>query len=220
MLGALRGDLSWSEAFGRRRRPIEDLVMVYKEPFTTFGTLPLAGHFPGSMFIHIIRDGRDCADSLCRTYPHALSDRILRNPLLWRQECAEIGVSRRWKEWYLPWWLPEGEEEEFAAMPQFCRHVRMWKEMVRRGRQTEKETGSERYLEVRYENMCRNPAAAADEIARFLGAQPSKRYRKRLSQVRTRSIGVHREQPTEIIAAANRIGAPLLEELGYANGGS
>jgi hypothetical protein len=199
----------------RHRWPLAEFLFVYKEPFLSFACEQFARHFTRSKFIHTIRDGRDCADSMVRTYPHALRDEVLRDRLLWRLKGSEIGVARSWNEWHLPWWLPEGAEEEFLSLMPFGRYVWMWQEMVRRGKVLAEQLGPERVFELRYEEFCERPQEVGQRTAAFLGVPFSRSFERFLRTVTTRSVGCHRTQSPEVLAEAERVGAPLLEELGY-----
>jgi hypothetical protein len=91
----------------------------------------------------------------------------------------------------------------------------MWREMVARGRAAARVVGAGRYLELRYEELCREPDRTGASLAAFLGTAPDRRFRKRIRGARTRSIGVHRRQSAEMIRRAGEVGSPLLGELGY-----
>src|SRR5690606_15031419 len=79
--------------------------------------------FPNAKFIHVIRDGRDCAASF----------------------------HRRWQ-----------------SNPR--RTVTRWKHSVRQGREQGASLG-DRYLEVRYEDVTRDPDIALRGICSFLGIE-------------------------------------------------
>jgi hypothetical protein len=199
----------------RRKQPLSDLLFIYKEPFLNFACEDLARHFSKAKFIHIVRDGRDCADSMVRTYPHALSDDVLKGPLLWRLKGSEIGVAREWRGWNLPWWLEQGAEEDFLALPPFARYVWMWKVMVCRGQALATHIEPERFLEVRYEAFCDKPLEVGERILQFLKAPTGGAYKRFLRRVTPASVGCHRRRPKELLAQSERIGSPLLGELGY-----
>ena len=214
-LAAARGRLGWSDVRTRPRRPLTEFTLVYKEPFLVFAAPELADHFTRAKFIHIIRDGRDCADSLDRTYALALSDEILKDEVLSRQKGSEIGVSRRWGEWILPWWVDEGSEEAFVSHTPYGRYIWMWRNMVNRGREVGKTLGPDRYLEVRYEDLCREPESTGKRLVEFMQTRPHPRFSKYLTRASVKSIGIHRRQGADALAEAKDIGGDLLAELGY-----
>jgi Sulfotransferase family len=203
------------QPFLRRKRPISQLLLVYKEPFLNFACEEMARHFSKAKFIHIVRDGRDCADSMERCYPHALTDDILRSPLLWRLKGSEIGVAREWRGWFLPWWLESGAEQDFLALPPYGRYVWMWKVMVRRGQALAAQIKPERFLEIRYEAFCKQPVEVGERILDFLKTPMGGAYRRFLRSVTANSVGCHRRQPKEVLVQSERIGSPLLGELQY-----
>jgi hypothetical protein len=190
-------------------------LFAYKEPFLVFAATVFAEHFKNSKFIHIIRDGRDCADSMVRTYPHALVDQVLRDPVLGRLKGSEIGLARRWHEWHLPWWLPEGTEEAFVRLQPYCRYVFMWHVMVGQGLSLGRMLPAERYLELRYEDFCRQPHEAGQRILAFLGCQSCRPFRRILGSMTTRSVKCHVRQEARILQEANHVGKSLLRELNY-----
>jgi hypothetical protein len=167
-----------------------DFGMVYKEPFLAMAAEEFARHFSKASFIHLIRDGRDCADSLSRTYRAVLSDETLRvDRSYWREVGSEIGTARFHDGRVVPWWVAAGEEEEFLSMTQGQRCLWMWKEAVVRGGRAREVAGA-RYLEMRYEDLCSDPAAAGDTILGFLDLEDGKRFSKEIRKARTESIGI------------------------------
>ena len=84
---------------------MKNLVFCYKEPFLCFAATQFAEHFPNSKFIHIIRDGRDNADSMCRTYADALTNRTLSSDTLCMNKVSEIGKWNRVDGFNFPWYV-------------------------------------------------------------------------------------------------------------------
>ncbi|HEY7472642.1 MAG TPA: sulfotransferase [Gemmatimonadota bacterium] len=198
---------------GRRAVDLSRYVLAYKEPFMAFAAARLAGHFRTARILHLIRDGRDCADSMDRTYGNALSDEVLRaDGSLWRQVGTEIGVARRFEGSMLPWWVAEGREREFLSTSRIGRYLWMWRESVERGRQA-RGVAADRYAELRYEDLCRDPRSAGRMLTEFLGVEPSPRFDRALRRARASSIGIARgrggtdSQPADV--------GRLLRELGY-----
>ena len=215
--GALADPGSAATAFavltGRREVDLARHALVYKEPFMAFAAERLAAHFVGARIVHLVRDGRDCADSLDRTYRAALSDDVLRaDGGLWRQMGSELGVARRRGASVVPWWVAEGREDEFLAAPRIERYLWMWAECVKRARRAGA-VAPGRYLELRYEGLCRDPASAARSIEAFLGVERSRRFRRAIGNARTTSVGIARSgrESTPSTGEADR----LLRELGY-----
>ena len=215
--GALLHPASAGEALailaGRRAVDVSRHVLVYKEPFMTFAAERLAAHFGAARILHLVRDGRDCADSLDRTYGAALSDEVLRaDGGLWRQMGSEVGVTRKCGASVVPWWVAEGREAEFLAASRFERYLWMWAESVTRGRRG-RAAAPDRYLELRYEELCRDPGSAARSIEAFLEVPESRSFEGAIGKARTSSVGIagQRGESRPPAGEAER----LLRELGY-----
>ena len=215
MLEAARGRLSWGDVLSRPKRPLGEFLMVYKEPFLIYAASVLAEHFSRARFIHIIRDGRDCADSLDRTYSLALSNEVFKDPVLSRQKGSEIGVAKNHEGWILPWWVSDGKEQEFLDHTPYGRYLWMWKDMVSRGQSVGNILGPERYLEIRYEDLCRRPEETGTALVEFMGTRSSKQFNKYLQRASVKSIGIHKRQEADRITEANQVAGGLLAELGY-----
>jgi Sulfotransferase family len=96
------------------------------------GSLDLVAElFPGALFIHIIRDGRDVVSSLVRK-----------------------------------------QHDEGRPWATFEQAHDVWKKHVRFGRAFGERVGSDRYLELRYEDLIADDVARAREMLRFLGLDP------------------------------------------------
>jgi hypothetical protein len=195
---------------------LEGAYFCYKEPFMCLAATEVARHFPNSKFIHILRDGRDSADSLERTYPDALTDRVLTNKRLANNKNSEIGIIRPYRDFFLPWWVPAGREDDFVRRSAYGRCVWMWNEMVSRTIACGHSLGMERYIEVRYEEVVSQPLKQAQRLLDFRGLPMSKRLRRRFDRARTESIGVARNrQCPERLDEAKAVAGDLLRHLGY-----
>lgn len=191
-------------------------VFCYKEPFLCFAAIDFARHYPNARFIHIIRDGRDNADSMNRTYPHALSDHVLKDEGLTKNNNSEIGIWRRYKGFSVPWWIHSGEEDRFIESSKFERNFLMWAEMVSRAREIRNTVGKDRYFEVKYEDFVIDPLAVSDQILKFLGVASNKRMYVQLKKAFSTSIGINKKNSSKV--RIEQVGAPaygLLQELGY-----
>ncbi len=199
-----------------KKPSLESVLFCYKEPFLCFAMDQVAAHFPQSKFIHIIRDGRDAADSMERTYPDALSDRVLKDETLTVNKNSEIGVYRIKDGYCIPWWIPEGEEKRFIECTSYGRCIWMWKEMVSRALKCASSIDWQRYLELRYESVVTQPVETASKILRFLGFESNRRMINRLKRTRSSTIGIaERRQSPERLDEAWRIAGDLLGQLGY-----
>ena len=194
---------------------MDDATFCYKEPFLCFASEAFGREFSNARFIHIIRDGRDNADSMVRRYPDALTDRILQSPELAENKVSEVGVYDTVDGTIVPWWVPDADRETFISADPYIRYVIMWREMVHRARRLAP-LGPERYLEVKYEDFVSAPIEEAEKILTFLGSSMSPTLRKRLGKARTSSISIAKSnQGEEKYAQATAVAEDLLRELGY-----
>jgi hypothetical protein len=191
-------------------------LFCYKEPFLCFAAVHFAQAFPQAKFIHIIRDGRDNADSLDRTYTHALSDSVLQSDLLSFNKNSEIGIWRTIDGFNYPWWVQPHEEEQFKTGSKYGRYMMMWREMVQRARQLKAILPEERYLEIQYEQFVQSPIEHGQRIRTFLGAEDSTAFHKKLNRAFKSSINISKRNQDEAKQQEGEaIAKQLLEELGY-----
>jgi hypothetical protein len=153
--------------------------------------------FPGARFVHLVRDGRDVA----------FCDHKAPTDAFWRKVYFDSDRMRTWRGMPLdPGW--------YRRRPHVF-NARHWVNSVTVGRAY----GTmlrERYLEVRYEDLCRDFAATARRVLRFVGAPAADESIGRLGpSVRTTSIGKHRRRSHRAVAEVVEIEKPLLLSLGY-----
>lgn len=194
---------------------MQEAIFCYKEPFLCFAAEAFAAEFTNARFIHIIRDGRDNADSMVRRYPDALTNRVLESPELADNKVSEVGVYDLDDGFIMPWWVPAAERDTFRTSDPYIRYVIMWREMVERARRLAP-LGPERYLEVKYEDFVSSPVEEATKILAFLGNEMSPTLRKRLGKARTGSISIARNnQGEEKYRQASAVAHDLLRSVGY-----
>ena len=219
-LAQARGGLrdAWRSArilLGMDEVPLRDFELVYKEPFLAMAAEAFAGHFPRARFVHLIRDGRDCANSMERTYGMALADEILdARGTRWREVGSEIGVGREHSGRIVPWWVGPLDRPRFLDASRRERYLWLWRECVSRARAASKIAGT-RYLEMRYEGLCRNPRESGERLLDFLETGGSRRFWKRLGSARTSSIGSGSQRTDDASAPSWQPITDLLRELGY-----
>ncbi|MFO8100166.1 MAG: sulfotransferase [Salinibacter sp.] len=198
----------WDAARGRRS--IDRLL--YKEPFLAFAPEFVYQALPEAKIIHLYRDGRDCANSLVRTYD-VLSDENLTHLM-----GAEMRLGRPVDHRYVPWWVEEGREEAFLSASPYGRAIWMWAYMARRCHtffSHPEVVDSDRVLQLRYEDFVQAPAEHGQRILTHLDLTPSRGFERRLNQAHAGSIGKHHERPDAEIAEAERIAGDELALLGY-----
>jgi len=185
---------------------------VYKEPFLGFAPDFVLDALPDSKIIHIVRDGRDCANSL-RTSYDVLTDEKLTN-----LKGSEARLGRKYDHRYVPWWVKRGRDQDFIDCSPYVRAVWMWKEMVRRCHNSFSDSSvqqSDQVLAVQYEEFMRNPQRIGTAILDHFDAAPNANVRRRLEQAHTDSIGKHWTRSFEEIHSAERLAEEELQLYGY-----
>jgi hypothetical protein len=195
----------------RRHRPMPRML-VYKEPFLSLAPEFVLDALPDAKIIHIYRDGRDCANSLVRTYD------VLTDDKLTNLRGTEMRLGRPYDARYVPWWVEEGKDDAFIQAAPYVRAIWMWKYMVRRCHEVfsaPEIQASGQVLLLRYEDFMREPLKYGRAVLDHLGAAPTSAFRRRVQRAHTRSIGKHRTCPEEEIRAAEQVAGPELELYGY-----
>jgi omega-hydroxy-beta-dihydromenaquinone-9 sulfotransferase len=120
-------------------------VLVEKNPKHTLRIPLLDAVFPDCRIVHLIRDGRDTVASL-----------------MFRNRGPEWGHLK------IPGWadiLRRYPAENHIR----CAH--QWRDSVRIAREDARSLPPDRYFEVRYEDLVRDPEAAVEDVFRFLGLE-------------------------------------------------
>src|SRR5690606_6699307 len=108
----------------RKEQRVERLV--FKEPFLSFAPEIVLESMPGAPIVHLVRDGRDVANSLVRSYDVLTDERLV------DLSHSEMHLGRLVDHRYVPWWVEEGAEDAFLAAVPYVRAIWMWKVMVAR----------------------------------------------------------------------------------------
>jgi len=130
-----------------------------KTPWNAFLLPFLARTFPGLQVIHIIRDGRDVAES------------HIRKPWL-RADSATSGRREPGGYLYGPWaqwWVPSADRTTFETGPDVLRMSMAWRLFTEAVLRDGPGLGADRYLELRYESLVAAPAVEGGRILDFLG---------------------------------------------------
>jgi hypothetical protein len=194
--------LLWMERDG-------DLRFAEKTPTNIFLIPFLSKVFPDSQFLHIIRDGRDAASS-------HMQKPWLRAADAWSGEREPGGYL------YGPWpkfWVEPERREEFLRTSDARRMAWAWRRYTETGLQEGSKLGPERYHEVRYEELVRQPLDEAERILDFLGIErPESRDAMLTAALRAddSSVGTWRATfyPSEMAEIEAEAG-DLLRRLGY-----
>ncbi len=162
--------------------------------------LPLLDRvFPRLRVIHLIRDGRDVMLSRLRVPLSPFDKKIV------------LGDAAASSWWGIPLQADAVERYRDAF------EMHSWVQFVRTARQYGRALGPDRYLELRYEEMCSDPVRTICQAFGFAGLEMSPVVREFVAATaRTDRIGKWKTLPPERIAGTISIGQSLLEELGYA----
>jgi hypothetical protein len=184
--------------------------LVYKEPFLSFAPEIALEAVPEAPLVYLLRDGRDVANSLVRSYD------VLSDDKLTRLTHSEMRLGRRVDHRYVPWWVAEGDEDAFLAASPYVRAIWMWKWMADRcAAAFAPPEAAARVYTLRYEVFTQEPLAHGERVARHLGAEPGAAFRRRLGEAHVASIGSFRKRDPQEVAAAERVAGDTLARLGY-----
>lgn len=167
----------------------------------TVYALPLIDYlFPGAKFVHLIRDGRDVA----------FSDHVAPVEPFWQKVFVDaVGVGH-WRG------LAYGTMARLGyrlAAPRY--NMQHWCNSVSLGRRYGAML-KDRYIELRYEALCRDFEAEAGRVLAFAGAPQAEAAIAALrDEVSLDGIGKFRRQPQWRRARVTSYGRPLLKALGY-----
>lgn len=198
-----------AELAARMTDPERD-ILLEKNPKHTLRVAFLDRAFPGCRFLHIIRDARDTVASL-----------MFRNRGL------------EWGHLKIPGWKDLLEKHPEANHLR-CAH--QWRDSVRLARQEGSALDSDRYLEIRFEDLVARPVEIVTAAMAFLGLEMTETVRETCSRIQDetarsyharrqvrhfvdnhqRRVGRYRENLTETQRAeVEAICGELMRELGY-----
>jgi hypothetical protein len=147
--------------------------------------------FNAPLYIHLIRDGRDVANSLAKV---------------------------EWWSDYVPWWAGRTTRElEQAGGERLAIAARNWAEEVGQLKQGLRTVGRERIFEIRYEDLLERPIEWLGGALRFLGLEADVSFEEAVRLLGLRyQPGAWNEAwtPEEKMAVMREI-EPLLSEFGY-----
>ena len=180
----------------RRLALVRDLRPVEQTPEMSFVLGAAVRAYPAATVLHIVRDGRDVVCSL-----------LERGWL--RERTGHDDVGQPYGP-YVRSWVERERRDEFLRASEATRAAWAWRRYLTAARAVPTRT-----LEVRYEEIAADPAAAAEKIARSLESDPSP-LADALAGAHGRSIGRWRRDLTaEQVADVESEAGALLHELGY-----
>jgi hypothetical protein len=171
---------------------------VEQTPETSF-VLPAALRaYPDALAVHVVRDGRDVATSL------------LERGWLSAERTGADDARLPFGP-YARFWVEPGREQEFSEVSDATRAAWAWRRYV-----TAASAVPDRTVVVRYEELVRDPAAAAAPVAARLEVDPEL-VTAAFSRAHDTSAGRWRRDLTpEQLADVEREAGEALAELGYA----
>ena len=192
---------------GRRLRTILERVRrlglasglrgVEQTPETGFVLAAVLAAYPDAVAVHVIRDGRDVATSL------------LERGWLSAERTGADDAGLPFGP-YPRFWVEPGREDAFTAASDATRAAWAWRRYV-----TAAGAVPERTVELRYEQLVTDPAAAAARVAAALGVDEGL-VADCFARVHDRSAGRWRRDLTpEQLADVEREAGPTLAALGY-----
>ena len=186
-----------------------DLRFAEKTPTNIFLIPFLAEAFPDSQFLHIIRDGRDASSS------------HMHKPWL-RAEDAWSGEREPGGYLHGPWpsfWVEPERRDEFLQTSDARRMAWAWKRYTETGLKEGPRLGPDRYHELRYESLVREPDAEGERMLDFMDIdkQASRdTFMNAILRADDSSVGTWRSTfyPSELDEIDAEAG-DLLRQLGY-----
>jgi len=172
---------------------------VEQTPETAFVLAAALDAYPEGRVVHVVRDGRDVVCSLL--------ERGWLSAGRTGGDDAKLAYGARAR-----FWVESERTAEFESAGDATRAAWAWRRYVSAARSV----ADPRVLELRYESIAADPAAAAHKLAEHLGA-PAASLERSLGRFTDSSIGRYREDLTpEQLAEVEREAGALLAELGYA----
>jgi hypothetical protein len=171
---------------------------VEQTPETSFVLAAALQAYPSATAVHVIRDGRDVVTSLL--------ERGWLNAARTGEDDARLAYGPHPRFWVEP-----ERRDEFTEVSDATRAAWAWRRYV-----TAAGAVPERTVEVRYEQLASDPAAAALPVAEALGVDHEK-VAERFARVHDRSAGRwRRDLSTDELADVEREAGEALAALGYA----
>lgn len=152
--------------------------------------------FPEARFVHIVRDGRAVANSLLNV-PWW---RGWQGPANWRWGELDDAYDALWR----------AHGHSFVALAGI-----QWRVLMDAMRRARREVDAERFLEIRYEDLCASPAAVLERACAFMGLADSRRIVERGAGLRTQNDKWRKELSVAQQAVLDAVVAEGLGEFGY-----
>ena len=203
--GVYRSVYSWL----LRQHLDADLRFAEKTPRNCFLIQFLSDAFPDAQFIHIIRDGRDAALSYSKKpwLQAATSGSGRTEP-----GGHKVGAFARF-------WVEPERVHEFETTSDIHRCIWAWRRFTASALEAAAQLPADRYHELRYESLARNPEDESNQLLNFLGITEPKScdlFHQAVAKVNSNSIGQWREALSdEQLQEIEQEAGQLLRQLYY-----
>lgn len=179
------------ERFARIRRRSRARVLLSKRTANNRRIRYLAAVFPEARFVHLVRDGREVAQSLSAV---------------------------EWWDGHRVWWDGRTAREiEREGTPRLAICARNWVRELEELRSQLADVPARNVLELRYEDILRDPVAQLAEVGRFLGLEVSPAYLATIADLGLKPTTARWDyqwnpQQLDCVLRETR---PMLRQLGY-----
>lgn len=184
-----------------------DRRLAEKTPQNVFLVRLLADAFPDARFVHIVRDGRDATVSY-------LDRPWVRQVFAWTRRRDPGGEPYGP---FAPWWVEPERTAEYEATSDLHRAVWVWRRHVEAARSGLARVHHSRWIEVRYEEVARDPEPTGERVLGLLDVDdPHERARLHgaLAQISEASVGRWRDTLDDVdLAVIEREAGDLLGDL-------
>ena len=177
--------------FERLRRRAHADVFLSKRTANNRRIAYLAEIFPEARYVHLVRDGREVAQSLSAV---------------------------EWWDGHTVWWDGRTPPEiERAGEPRLAICARNWVRELEELRTQLTVVAPERLLELRFEELLRDPMVQLERVVEFLGLEFTPRYRAAIASLQLRPVRPRwgSEWNDQQLECVLRETQPLLRQLGY-----
>lgn len=149
--------------FARSRNRQMAVKMVNMQPFYPF----LVKAFPKIRIIEIVRNGLDVGLSIekKRWFSDHSLDHI--ESVSMKKEFKDKGRKK-----FIPWWVRNGDESRFREFSDFTRGIYCWRTLLEKSSSIK--SSNQNYLQIRYEDLVKNPEKLMRKTASFLKTKPGK----------------------------------------------
>ncbi|MEO0844927.1 MAG: sulfotransferase [Cyanobacteria bacterium J06648_1] len=145
--------------------------VLEKTPGLSLLAKPLANYFNDAQFIHIIRDGRDVAFSMLK----------------------HDWIARELQDSKVFWFdlLPKTYQQDWKDLDLWKKAILRWAVYVSTAREI---SNSDSYLEINYEELCREPNYIIDNILQFLNITISPNMKNQVDNIKYHQVKTWQER--------------------------